>query len=211
MSPVLLSYDRIGQPPLNNNIFRVVVIGDTNVGKTSLMNRIQIGEWMPFIRNTIGGAYIVLPRRTRRGDTVSFWDTSGSDRFTYMLPNYLRGADLVLLCFKIGGDTSSIDYLHRIWSDESIRQGENHNVLVVATQSDTASAEEQETSRRVAVERLGFSMIHVTSSVSGAGIDDLVAAIYTSIEGLETPAATPLSSRVSIDVERRRRKCCIIQ
>lgn len=92
---------------------KVVLVGDTNVGKSSYFHRIRSCYTLGGIIPTVGMAYTnVLVRPldgTAQGDACEsvpedldeqmcgLWDTAGQEKFQSLLPMYLRGSDLVIL------------------------------------------------------------------------------------------------------------------
>lgn len=75
---------------------KVVFIGDTNTGKTSLVQRIQTDEFTN-AQSIIGTTFSALTDEDRNV-TLQFWDTDGYPRFHNFLPSYLRGSLIVVFC-----------------------------------------------------------------------------------------------------------------
>lgn len=89
--------------------YKVVILGDTSVGKTSLVHRFLKNEFNEHTANTIGAAFItadhssnVNPNKRVR---LEIWDTAGQERYRSLTPMYYRNAKAALVCF----DLSSID------------------------------------------------------------------------------------------------------
>ena len=82
--------------------FKVVLVGDSGVGKTSIINRFVSSEFNPRIETTVGldiASHIMLVD----GNVVRFqlWDTAGQERFQSLNQNFFSGCDGVLLCFDV--------------------------------------------------------------------------------------------------------------
>jgi len=87
-------------------LFKIVVVGDGGVGKSTMIQRLITGHFVP-MKITIGTD--LLSWRTIRGDTeikLQIWDFAGEKRFRFFLPNYSRGAQGCLLCYDISRYTS---------------------------------------------------------------------------------------------------------
>src|SRR5262245_57444769 len=80
---------------------KVVFLGETGVGKSSLMHKLIKPE--EFLRDpapTIGASYVVHtipPDNTTNSSSISaeLWDAAGQSRFRTMAPMYYRGANLI--------------------------------------------------------------------------------------------------------------------
>lgn len=83
--------------------FKIVIIGDSGVGKSSLLVRFVRNEFHEQTRSTISAAY--LSRRIEADDrTLQFeiWDTAGQERFRSLnTPMYYRGASGAVIVYDI--------------------------------------------------------------------------------------------------------------
>ena len=87
-------------------LFKIVVVGDGGVGKSTMIQRLITGHFVP-MKITIGTD--LLTWSTTRGDAnikLQIWDFAGEKRFRFFLPNYSRGAQGCLLCYDISRYTS---------------------------------------------------------------------------------------------------------
>jgi len=87
-------------------LFKIVVVGDGGVGKSTMIQRLITGHFVP-MKITIGTD--LLTWSTTRGDIdikLQIWDFAGEKRFRFFLPNYSRGAQGCLLCYDISRYTS---------------------------------------------------------------------------------------------------------
>ena len=91
------------QPKTFNSIIKIVLVGDTNVGKTALVNR-YVKNKMPtqIAKPTIGVEFckksvIVGEHKVK----VNIWDTAGQERFKALTTHHYRGAHAALLVFDV--------------------------------------------------------------------------------------------------------------
>ena len=87
-------------------LFKIVVVGDGGVGKSTMIQRLITGHFVP-MKITIGTD--LLTWSTTRDNTdikLQIWDFAGEKRFRFFLPNYSRGAQGCLLCYDISRYTS---------------------------------------------------------------------------------------------------------
>mmetsp|Transcript_6931 Transcript_6931/g.21868 ORF Transcript_6931/g.21868 Transcript_6931/m.21868 type:complete len:140 (-) Transcript_6931:768-1187(-) len=83
--------------------FKVILLGDGAVGKTSIATRFAHNEFAKRYKQTIGLDFfikhLVLPGDIRVA--MQIWDIGGQSIGSKMIDNYLCGAQAVLLCYDI--------------------------------------------------------------------------------------------------------------
>ncbi|KAH0787789.1 small GTP-binding protein [Histomonas meleagridis] len=86
---------------------KVVLLGTTMVGKTSIVTRVTSGEFDPSIKPTIGACYASKSFDVD-GKTVKLqiWDTAGQERFKTLVPMYYRGAKVAVIVFSVTDSAS---------------------------------------------------------------------------------------------------------
>lgn len=82
---------------------KMVLLGDTGVGKSCLVLRYVRGQFDPGSKVTIGAAYMSHSTTLDTGATVRFeiWDTAGQERYRSLAPLYYRGAGAAAVVFDI--------------------------------------------------------------------------------------------------------------
>lgn len=90
---------------------KVVVMGNSGVGKTSLLQRYTQNKYDPKNTTSTTGAFFVAKKVTVNGVKVrlQLWDTAGQERFRSMAPMYYRGANAALLLYDITNQVSFQD------------------------------------------------------------------------------------------------------
>jgi len=119
-----------GPPPQTlskKHMLKLVILGDSGVGKTSLMNRYHSNKFTGQYKATIGADFlskhvsITDPMTgSTRHVTLQIWDTAGQERFQSLGVAFYRGADAVALVYDVG-DSKSFDHLDN-WRGEFLRQ-----------------------------------------------------------------------------------------
>lgn len=82
---------------------KVIVVGDGNVGKTSMVRRFVRGQFSDQYKKTIGAEYSekeVLVRELNQSVTLMMWDTAGQEVFNALTASYYRGAGAAVLAFS---------------------------------------------------------------------------------------------------------------
>jgi len=108
--------------------FKVVLLGESAVGKSSLVLRFMKREFHEFQESTIGAAF--LTQTVQIDDTTvkfEIWDTAGQERYHSLAPMYYRGAQAALIVYDI---TSKESFLKaQNWVRELQRQA-NANIVI---------------------------------------------------------------------------------
>jgi len=83
-------------------LYRVSIIGDASVGKTSILTRFLFNSFDSCYQATIGIDFftkVVLIEHS--AIRLQLWDTAGIEKFAPLLPSYIRQADAVIICYDI--------------------------------------------------------------------------------------------------------------
>jgi small GTP-binding protein len=87
--------------------YKVVMLGDSGVGKTALVNRISEGVFTDSHVPTVGSQFIALPLDLGgRKLTLELWDTAGQEVYRSLVGFYTREAKGAFLCFDVTSEQS---------------------------------------------------------------------------------------------------------
>jgi len=88
---------------------KVVLMGNSGVGKTSLINRWTTGVWSRSVKPTIGANHQKKTvRLENKSVDVFVWDTAGQEQFQSLTPLYARSSSCAIIICSIN-DRSSFD------------------------------------------------------------------------------------------------------
>ncbi|KNB05696.1 Ras-like protein Rab7 [Fusarium oxysporum f. sp. lycopersici 4287] len=102
-------------------LLKVIILGDSGVGKTSLMNQYVNKKFSASYKATIGADF--LTREVLVDDrqvTMQLWDTAGQERFQSLGVAFYRGADCCVLVYDVN-NAKSFEALDS-WRDEFLIQ-----------------------------------------------------------------------------------------
>merc|ERR1711959_316984 len=157
--------------------FKLVLLGDSAVGKSSLVLRFVRGQFFEYQESTIGAAF--LTQNVSLNDyTVKFeiWDTAGQERYHSLAPMYYRGAAAAVVVY----DITSQDSFSRAkaWVKELQRQGSPSIVIALAgNKCDLASKRKVETSEAAEYSK-DNGLFHIeTSAKTALNVEELFKAI----------------------------------
>lgn len=111
--------------------FKLVLLGDTAVGKSCLVVRFVRDEFFEFQEPTIGAAFLTQSVNLENA-TVKFeiWDTAGQERYRSLAPMYYRGAAAAIVVYDITNKESFNGA--KSWVKELQRRGDPNVIIALA-------------------------------------------------------------------------------
>ena len=100
-------------------ILKIVIVGESDVGKTSLMLRLIQDTFNENTSNTIGVEHFLDVKYTEdhsKKVKLSFWDTAGQERFRSLTSAYYKDANGIILVYDVS-DRESFNSLQH-WHQE---------------------------------------------------------------------------------------------
>ena len=119
-------------------LFKLVIIGDTGVGKSCLLSRFSDNTYTENYISTIGIDFRFRTiKMNQRILKLQIWDTAGQERFRTITSVYYRGANGIILCYDV---TNSESFDHIVdWINEVNKYApEKVCMLLVGNKSDRA-------------------------------------------------------------------------
>jgi Ras-related protein Rab-1A len=145
-------------------LFKVLLIGDSSVGKTSVLLRYVDDKFNAEFQTTIGVDFKVSTFAMEgKSVKLQLWDTAGQDRFKNIVASYYRGAHGILLMFDIT-NAASFQNVQR-WFDEAQNYLQRSvPKLLIGNKADLAAqrAVRMEDARTLA-ERLGVEYVETSA------------------------------------------------
>ena len=93
------------EPPMRK--FKILMLGDSGVGKSSLINRWTMDTFTPVLVGTVGVDF--KAKKVQHGSehlNIQVWDTAGQEQFHKITTSYYRGANGIMLVFDISDRSS---------------------------------------------------------------------------------------------------------
>lgn len=172
--------------------FKVVVIGTSNVGKTSILNRINSNGFEDDLPVTTNTSVITKDCAVDNYSfTINYWDTAGQEKYKALAEHYYQGAKYAIAVFKINDQSSfdeMLDYIltFRQKCDLISESDDNShpNIIIAANMTDLIDDSTEliaQYQKQIFVKHeentpnYGVSCILPTSAKTNTGIDDLQA------------------------------------
>jgi small GTP-binding protein len=188
--------------------YKVLIIGNSSSGKTSILLRYSKGQFSDLVAGTIGVDYQAQAYdRGGKKYYLNIWDTAGQERFKHIISAYYRDAHAVVLVFDLHDYKSfeAIDRWHSL-----VLENTNKDVLfiLVGNKSDLVHMVTQ-TEIQQTVSRLKISTYIQTSAKSGERITEVFDRV---LEKLISTGCVGVVQR-GVDIKRvepaLRTKCCV--
>ena len=154
---------------------KVVLLGETSVGKTSIAHRFTYDGFKDNYTPTIGASFMAKPIKIpESGDVVKFeiWDTAGQEMYRSLAAFYYKDASAAVLVYDITNKQSFSEL--RYWV-EQLREkaGPNVVIAIAANKGDLFQEEEVETKDGLNyAEEIG-AIFKQTSAKEDMGIEDM--------------------------------------
>ncbi|XP_078071526.1 ras and EF-hand domain-containing protein homolog [Mustelus asterias] len=166
--------------PQSDKAFKIVLVGDAAVGKSSFLLRLCKNEFRGNTSATLGVDFQMKTLIVDGEQTVlQLWDTAGQERFRSIAKSYFRRADGVLLLYDVTCEKSFLNV--REWVD-MIEESTNENIpiMLVGNKADLRERAMQEGQKSVPVsygEKLAMTynvLFCETSAKDGSNIIEAV-------------------------------------
>ncbi|KAL8279665.1 hypothetical protein RQP46_007978 [Phenoliferia psychrophenolica] len=177
--------------PPSTSSRKLVLLGESAVGKSSLVLQFVKGQFDDYRESTIGAAFLTQTVKAKDGFVkFEIWDTAGQERYKSLAPMYYRGAHCAVVVYDITSAPSLLKA--KSWILELQRQADPSIVVCLAgNKLDLAATQRQvpEDEARRFAEQEGLLFFEV-SAKSAEGVEGLFAAIADRLP-LDAPTLKP--------------------
>ena len=191
---------------------QILLIGDSSVGKTSLIQRYANGIFKEEYLATVGLDYYTKQEMINNLNVlVKLWDTAGQERFKALTPNYFRNAEGVVLAYDVTNSESFENLKFWINSIKS-NLGEKNifiPIIIIGNKIDMEDMRDitKEDASKFAKEN-NYKYFE-TSAKTGEGVDeairDLVNQVLANSDKNEAAKGERKSVKIEDNKEQRRR------
>jgi len=171
------------------NKYKLVFVGDVEVGKTSVIGRYVYGVFNDSYQNTIGIDFLsksIKLEEQGRAVRLQLWDTAGQERFRSLIPSYIRDASAVMVVYDITNRSSFINTASWIQNVRE-QQGADATIVLVANKADLEESRKVSTEEGQEAARRDGMLFFEVSAKSGSNIEELFLKLVAALPAQAAP------------------------
>ncbi|XP_058819973.1 ras-related protein Rab-35-like [Topomyia yanbarensis] len=198
----------------HDHMFKLLILGDSGVGKSSLLMRLSDNSFSPTFVTTIG---VDLKLRTMEVNgervKVQIWDTAGQERFRTITSTYYRGTHGVLIVYDVTNGESFANikrWLHEIDSNCDLV-----SKVLVGNKNDEPSCKVVLTEDAQRFANQMDIRLFETSAKNNDNVEEMFAAIVEQVlehkKRTQQQLQAELSPSVQLrekDISKKKNNCC---
>ena len=193
-------------------VIRLLMIGDSSVGKTSLVVRYDEDSFSTMFMTTIGVDYRdKLVTIDGQAIKLQIWDTAGQERFRTITSAYYRGADGIIMVYDVTS-AESFDHVADWLTEVNRYANEGTCKLLVGNKSDMEDKAVTTETAKAYADSLGIPFLE-TSAKNATNVEEAFLTMAGELIRLREASAStkPASSSSGLKLSSggsRTKKCC---
>lgn len=197
---------------------KVVLLGNSGVGKTSIINRFVFDKFNETTPASLSGALfsqtIIVPQNNIE---VKFclWDTAGQERYHSLAPRYYKDANIVLIIYDVTSTTSFEGAKN--WLEEVKNKSRaDATIMLMGNKADCVFEEEVDLETVQKFAEINFIKHVIVSAKDDTGISDVFQElayefskiIKKNAEERANGKTMNTSVRIKSGVSKPKKRCC---
>jgi len=157
--------------------FKITVIGESGVGKTSMVSRFINNEFDSTILSSNGQSYgskeLKFEDINNTYITLDIWDTAGQEKYRSLVKSFYKDADAAILVYDTTV-TKSFEEMKKYWYEQIKEHSKKNIVIAIAGNKCDLVDDEQvkEEDAREFAKEIG-AIFKLTSAITSVGIYEL--------------------------------------
>ena len=154
-------------------VVKIVILGSSGVGKSSIINRYINKNWNQDVQTTLGAAFMDKFVQYRgRNFKFQIWDTAGQEKYGPLAQMYYRDADVAILVYD-STDKQTFSGL-KTWHMELSEKGPKNLILaIVGNKVELTDEQEVSESEGGRYASKHHAIYKATSAKENTGIEEL--------------------------------------
>lgn len=187
---------------------KTILIGDSFVGKTSIVNRIYHDKFQEGERPTLSASYLPLYFDVGNHEvTVNLWDTAGDEKYRSLIPYYTRTANVLIVVFDLSVPSS---FDGAAWWLEELKKSLPDTIMtwIVGNKLDIVNVDEINQDRYANWADSHNAKFVMTSAKDGTNIAQMFNDIAASwVRSCQKPTSTS-GEEVDVYMTENQKSCC---
>jgi len=154
-------------------VFKITVIGDGGVGKTSLIKKYTKGSFKKEYIKTLGAQFSKYDEKIENSAVkLFFWDIAGQKEFSFMRPTFYKGSKAAIIVFSLAPDEIDDSFKHiSEWHEDIKKYCGDIPIVLFGNKMDLVNDEElDESNVKEIVDKRDFLGYYKTSAKTGNGV-----------------------------------------
>ena len=162
-------------------LYKIIIIGDSNVGKSNILSRYTKDQFQGNSKATVGvelGTKFVKVEGV--GAKLQIWDTAGQERYRSLTSSYYKGCHGCFIVYDITNEQSfeSIN----TWYEQAVKEaGKEVSIILVGNKCDLENERKVPKEKGEEKARTMNASFFETSALSKVNIDDIFKEIVNNI------------------------------
>ncbi|KAL7715294.1 hypothetical protein QTN25_007218 [Entamoeba marina] len=201
------------QPQQIDFTFKILIIGESGVGKTAVLERYCDNTFTESLLSTVGvdfkAKYLNIENKKIK---VQLWDTAGQEKFRNITSSYYRGTHGCLVVYDVT-DITTFDKV-TYWLNELKNEKQQPEVIILGNKIDVENRKVTEEMAEHYSRNNGGIKVYYSSAKTGEGVEEvfneLIHSIYTNKDVMSRLRTTSSSLKME-DVNGASNKdggCC---
>ena len=198
--------------------FKVVVVGDSGVGKTNLIKRFVSNEFKSDSKATVGVEFL-SKNFIINGEIfkIEIWDTAGQERYKSITTAYYKGAKGAMIVYDVTNQTS-FDNVDKWYNEIKEKASKNINLIVIGNKNDLIDKKIINSESSIEKAKSFGIAIMETSALSASNVKEafylILKEMYKSVksminEGEKKDNVQGSGVQLNTDVKtKKKKKCC---
>ena len=154
-------------------VFKITVIGDGGVGKTSLIKKYTKGSFKKEYIKTLGAQFSKYDEKIGNSAVkLFFWDIAGQAEFSFMRPTFYKGSKAAIIVFSHASKEIDNSFKHiSEWHEDIKKYCGNIPIVLFGNKIDLVNGEElYESKIKEIIDKRDFLGYYRTSAKTGNGV-----------------------------------------
>ncbi len=154
-------------------VFKITIIGEGSVGKTSLIKKYTKGSFKKEYIKTLGAQFSKYDEKIENSAVkLFFWDIAGQKEFSFMRPTFYKGSKAAIIVFSLAPNEIDNSFKHiSEWHEDIKKYCGNIPIVLFGNKIDLVNDEELDDSKvEEIVDKRDFLGYYKTSAKTGNGV-----------------------------------------